>query len=50
MTRYFVPAIAVLLFIILALFILGPTYCQENSKRITIFYTNDLEGTLEPCG
>ncbi len=50
MTHYFAPAIAVLLLIILTLFISGHTCCQENSKRITIFYTNDLEGTLEPCG
>jgi hypothetical protein len=26
------------------------SYCEQHEQHITIFYTNDLQGTLEPCG
>jgi hypothetical protein len=26
------------------------SHCQQNEQRVTIFYTNDLQGTLAPCG
>jgi hypothetical protein len=26
------------------------SHCQEHEQHITIFYTNDLQGTLAPCG
>jgi hypothetical protein len=26
------------------------SHCQQHEQRITIFYTNDLQGTLAPCG
>ena len=26
------------------------SYCEQHEKHIAIFYTNDLQGTLEPCG
>jgi len=26
------------------------SYCGQPEQHITIFYTNDLQGTLAPCG
>lgn len=26
------------------------THCQQNEQHLTVFYTHDLQGTLEPCG
>ena len=26
------------------------SYCGQAEQHITIFYTNDLQGNLEPCG
>jgi hypothetical protein len=26
------------------------SHCQLHEQRVTIFYTNDLQGTLAPCG
>lgn len=36
---------------ILGLFLLGPTYsqAQESPKLLTILYTNNINGELEPC-
>ena len=26
------------------------SHCQQNEQHITVFYTHDLQGALEPCG
>jgi hypothetical protein len=26
------------------------SHCQQNEQRVIIFYTNDLQGILAPCG
>jgi hypothetical protein len=26
------------------------SHCQQNEQYVTVFYTHDLQGTLEPCG
>jgi len=50
MTRYFVPATAALLFIIVMLFVSGHPFCRDSGGKMTVCYTGDLQGTLEPCG
>jgi hypothetical protein len=26
------------------------SHCQQHEQRVTIFFTNDVHGTLAPCG
>ena len=26
------------------------SHCQQNEQHVAIFYTNDLQGILAPCG
>jgi hypothetical protein len=50
MKRYLVMSIVAVLLVGPVIFLSDTPYCQQDDKAITVFYTHDLRGTLEPCG
>jgi hypothetical protein len=50
MKRYLVMSIVAVLLVGPVIFLSDNLHCKQDDKAITVFYTHDLRGTLEPCG
>jgi len=50
MKRYLVVSIVAVLLVGPVIFLSDHLQCKQDDKTITVFYTHDLRGTLEPCG